>query len=269
LQRTVRDTLLTVTTAAPSLQELGDFALAAERNASRLLADAELLLRHERWPSAYSLAVLAFEEVGKSWLCVIPMMVPDDIRPEWPFRQLTASHSDKLMAALLMGRMLRAFIRGEDMIASMMEVAETVEILAREQNKAKQRGLYTDLSDGVICEPQSIRQSEAAHMVRNVRRLRDYGAFLTDPGFIAALMAAPAADYLQEARQLGWDALVAGAKEGTAEGMAVAMRGLFEETGEAEDLPAALREFEQEALARRIPAPRRTQPRRLPRASRR
>ena len=64
----------------PDLDALGDFALAAVRNARRLLDDdADLLLRRGRWPSAYSLAVLAFEEAGKAWMCIIAMMVPDDV----------------------------------------------------------------------------------------------------------------------------------------------------------------------------------------------
>lgn len=52
----------------PDLDALGDFALAAVRNARRLLDNADLLLRRGRWPSACSLAVLAFEEAGKAFL---------------------------------------------------------------------------------------------------------------------------------------------------------------------------------------------------------
>jgi AbiV family abortive infection protein len=71
------------TMPVPDLDTLGDFALASVRNARRLLEDADLLLRRGRWPSAYSLAVLAFEEAGKAWMCITAMMVPDDVRPEW------------------------------------------------------------------------------------------------------------------------------------------------------------------------------------------
>jgi AbiV family abortive infection protein len=57
---------MTKTTTVPDLDALGAFALAAARNARRLLGDAELLLKRGKAPSAYSLAVLAFEEAGKS-----------------------------------------------------------------------------------------------------------------------------------------------------------------------------------------------------------
>jgi AbiV family abortive infection protein len=52
---------------APDLNELGELAITAARNARRLLNDAELLLARGRLPTANSLSVLAFEEAGKAW----------------------------------------------------------------------------------------------------------------------------------------------------------------------------------------------------------
>lgn len=46
------------TKSVPDLDTLGAFALAATRNARRLLGDAEILLKRGSMPSAYSLAVL-------------------------------------------------------------------------------------------------------------------------------------------------------------------------------------------------------------------
>jgi hypothetical protein len=34
------------------------------------------------------LAVTAFEEAGKTWMCVVAMLVPDYVRPEWPYGEL-------------------------------------------------------------------------------------------------------------------------------------------------------------------------------------
>ncbi len=53
----------------PDLDALAAFALAAGRNARRLLGDAELLPKRGKVPSAYSLAVVAFEVAGKAWMC--------------------------------------------------------------------------------------------------------------------------------------------------------------------------------------------------------
>lgn len=99
------------TTPVPHLDVLGELAIKAARNARRLLDDAELLLRRGRWPTAYSVAVLAFEEAGKAWLCVIAMMVPDDTRQDYPFAGMIGAHLDKLMAAHAMAHM-HAFIKG-------------------------------------------------------------------------------------------------------------------------------------------------------------
>src|ERR1700752_4158138 len=126
----------------PDLDALGSLALAAARNAWRLLGDAEILLKHGRWPSAYSLAVLAFEEAGKGWMCVVAMMVPDDIRPEWPHGELMATHAEKLLAANVMAHMFASASRGKDMIIGLAEFGENFETLAREHNQAKQRGFY-------------------------------------------------------------------------------------------------------------------------------
>jgi AbiV family abortive infection protein len=57
---------------APNLssRQLGEFALAALRNAVLLVQEAEILSERERWPRAYALAILAGEEVGKCMSCV-------------------------------------------------------------------------------------------------------------------------------------------------------------------------------------------------------
>jgi hypothetical protein len=44
------------TAQVPDMDVLGDFAIAAAKNARRLLDDAELLANRGRWPLAYSVA---------------------------------------------------------------------------------------------------------------------------------------------------------------------------------------------------------------------
>jgi AbiV family abortive infection protein len=153
----------------PDLDALGDFGLAAARNARRLLEDAELLLKRGRSPSAYSLAVLAFEEAGKAWMCVMAMMVPDDVRPDWPHGDLISRHVDKLMAAHVMACIFTSANNGRDVIASLGDIGESLEELAREHNRAKQRGLYIDLTDDTIWDPASITKEEAKRLLVMVR----------------------------------------------------------------------------------------------------
>jgi AbiV family abortive infection protein len=252
------------TTPVPDLDALGAFALAAARNARRLLGDADVLLKRGRWPSAYSLAVLAFEEAGKAWMSVLAMMVPDNIRPEWPFGGLMARHVDKLMAALVMAHLFASASRGQDFIASLAEIGEDLEELAREHDKAKQRGFYVDLAGGAIWEPTRVSQNEARHMVDTVRSLLHHGDLLADPEFIAWL-AGQDPDALETKEKL-WGAFFAGLQQGTSEGMIDSLHSLYDEIGATEGLPQMIRK---NAAIAGAGEPRRIQPRNLPRSRRR
>lgn len=255
------------TMPVPDLDALGDFALAAARNARRLLEDAELLLKRGRSPSAYSLAVLAFEEAGKAWMCVIAMMVPDDVRPEWPYGDLIARHVDKLMAAHVMAHMFASASSGQDVIASLAEVGESLEELAREHNQAKQRGLYADLLDGSVWDPASITKDEATRMLGIVRGLLDHGGHLADPEFIAWL-ASKTQDVLQ-VKDMVWGRFFTGLQQGGPDGMLASLRSLMDEIGATEGFPLMIREQAQRTAIARATATKRTQPRKLPRSRRR
>jgi AbiV family abortive infection protein len=254
-------------TSVPDLDSLGALALAAARNSRRLLDDAELLLNHGRRPSAYSLAVLAFEEAGKAWLCIVAMMVPADVRPDWPHDDLIARHVDKLMAAHMMVSMLSYAYRGQDVILNLISMSEHLEELAREHNQAKQRGLYVDLLDGTVREPASVTKDEAQRMVAIVRSLLDNGGYLADPEFIAWL-----ADETQEAvqmKELAWGRFFTGLQQGSPEGMAASIQLLMDETGATEGLPMMVREQTQRAALAGATGTKRVQPRKLSRSQRR
>jgi AbiV family abortive infection protein len=255
------------TMPVPDLDALGDFALAAARNARRLLDDADLLLRRGRWPSAYSLAVLAFEEAGKAWLCVIAMMVPGDVRPDWPYGDLITRHVDKLMAAHVMAHIFASASTGQDVIASLTDIGGSLEELAREHNQAKQRGLYADLVDGTVWEPAEITKDEARRMLVIVRGLLDHGGHLADPEFIAWL-ASETRDVLQIRGHL-WSRFFTGLQQGGLDGMLASLRSLMDETSATEGLPLMIREQAQRAAIARDAGSQRFQPRRLPRSGRR
>jgi AbiV family abortive infection protein len=79
-------------TPLPDPAVLAEFAIVASENARRLLTDAENLLTRGGWPTSYSLAVLALEEAGKSWLCMIGLAMPGELKAEFPFREMVGSH---------------------------------------------------------------------------------------------------------------------------------------------------------------------------------
>lgn len=64
----------------PGREDLTSLVHAALVHARSLGADAELLLEHGRWPTAYAVVTLAFEEVGKSWICLIGTAAPEQVQ---------------------------------------------------------------------------------------------------------------------------------------------------------------------------------------------
>jgi AbiV family abortive infection protein len=259
---------VTRTIPVPELDALGDFAVAAAKNARRLLTDAELLTSRGRWAGAYSDAILAFEEAGKAWLCAIAMIMPDESRDEFPFGDLDWDHTWKLGAAHGMAFML-AFIRGgEDAPESIVQDAGVLQALAREHNEAKQRGIYADLRDGVVWDPASITREEAKTMVAAVRDLLDYSGLLADPEFITWLANMP--EDVKPERDAFWDKLRKGWEQDSYAGMARALQGYMEELGAIEGLREMWADDVRRVAMTAVPGPRRSQPRRPPsRASRR
>jgi AbiV family abortive infection protein len=254
--------VVTTRTPLPEAVTLGEFAIVSGANARRLLTDAETLLTRGGWGSAYSLAVLAFEEAGKSWLCLMGLIMPDEIKAKFPFGELVASHRYKLYAARMIAPLL-AFMKDgpQAAVASFIEAIDTMEDLAREDNLAKQRGIYADFADGVIWNPTQIRRDEARAMVAGVGDLLDRSAPIAEPGFLR-FVATPPDDLRAEADTL-MRRFIACAQADDLDG-AVAV------IGELDDEMDGLGEmFEQDA--RRLAAARRrvrSQPRKFPRAQR-
>lgn len=209
----------------PGSDTVGQMANAAAQNARRLLDDADLLVKRGRWPTAYSLAVLAFEEAGKAWVCVIAMLVPDEAKPDFPFGELVGGHLWKLQAAHGMAGLL-AYIRGGDGApTSILQTAEVLDSLAREDNRAKQRGFYADCEDNVIWSPSQVTRDEAKTIVTAVHELLDRGGPLIQPEFIAWL-----ADLPDDVRPLVtalWEQMLGGWETGGYEGVAEALQEEF------------------------------------------
>ena len=206
----------------PDLDVLEEFAITAAKNSRRLMDDAELLASRGHWATAYSVAILAFEEVGKAWLSIVAMMVPEDSRAGLPFGDLVSGHIEKLQAAHGMAFML-AFLRGGDEAPeSIMQDGDVLEALARDHNLYKQRGIYADIRDGVIWDPARISREQTRSMVGAIRDILDYGGVLADPEFIAWLAAMP--EDVKPERDAFWVRIMSGWEQAGYDGMAGAFQ---------------------------------------------
>ena len=250
----------------PDLGVLGDFAIVAARNSRRLLDDAELLAARGRYPSAYSTAVLAFEEAGKAWMTVIAMMAPDNLRAEFPFRELISDHENKLLAAFSMARMFQRMRAGQSITAGFLADSDLPR-LAREHHQAKLRGFYADVRDGVVWDPVGIRKDEARQMIASVRRVLDEGDIFADPEFISFLASSPA-DF-RSVMDGYFGILLAGAEHGP-EKTAADLQAWMDQLGATPDeiRQVMLDGDTRRAAAGRAAPPERVQPRRRSRAHR-
>ena len=164
----------------PDADTLGGFSTLAAATARSHVRAAKCLLQGEFWGQARSIAVIAFEETGKAWLSVMAMLSPDELRQEFPFSDLEWDHRWKLGAAHSM-RALLAFVRGSGgPSVNAAEALADLDALAREDNMAKQCGLYTDYADGAVRSPADITEEQARAMVAVVEDVLDNAGPLID-----------------------------------------------------------------------------------------
>jgi AbiV family abortive infection protein len=155
----------------PDLDELVTLIQASLRNAGELLSDARLLLAADRAPRAHALATLAFEEIGKAFICilaVVPSAPLFGIRSEGDFWKAWNSHTDKLAWA-------RGFLSLLIQEPS-APVADTVTRLADTSladHLRKMRGLYVDYAGGSVLVPSDITSAEAAELASDVQAVLD------------------------------------------------------------------------------------------------
>jgi hypothetical protein len=195
------------------------------------------------------------------------MMVPDGSRDDFPFGELIGGHTWKLQAAHGMALML-AFLRGGDGAPDRAVPATGVlEVLARKHNKAKQRGLYTDIDGDGIWDPARITREQAKGMTAAVRAILDTGGFLADPEFITWLAAMP--EDVKPEVDAFWTKLLQGWEAGGYDGMADAIQEAMTEAGAIDGMGEMLREQDARLAISGAPKPPRTQPRRPPPRSRR
>lgn len=178
--------------------QLAGLAAVIARNGHAMLADAELLLEHQRFGRAYALAALAAEEFGKATGVMILALMPDQMRAIAPARELLKGHSSKQMGALLMTALRFGTPAGGTQQLAGMPVAEVAALLTDTTAKAqgidrmKMRGLYADIGeDGEVWEPASITSDEAREQFVRARDTAGTAARLISPEFLALVAAPP------------------------------------------------------------------------------
>jgi AbiV family abortive infection protein len=155
------------TAAASSATHPFLVARATIQNAADLLQDAELLARRARWGTAYALAALAFEEIGKTILYLSPFTNPTTTQAE--LGKDLRSHPTKLTAALSLLHLLGA--GQSEPIASAFRRAAT---LAPKVHKAKTRGFYVDAAaNGTYRTPAEVTETEAVELIRDLSKVVD------------------------------------------------------------------------------------------------
>ena len=148
----------------PRWPDLLQFWRAAEANARDLIADAEILLEKERWPRAYALAVLAYEEFGKGLMAMALVAANPSLVTPAHLRELKEGHIRKLMSAYEH----EAMVGAPEQWTTVSQSREN----AREANLLKQRGFYVDVSDdGSLREPSEIGGDEARALVARAHRM--------------------------------------------------------------------------------------------------
>lgn len=140
-----------------------------------MLADAQLLADAGRFPRAFSLAILAWEELSKGQLCILATLLDDITREE--FWDRFRDHESKL------GRVhaFASFMRPES-IAPVAEHARAVMGQSKSTNNLKLRGFYVDYRRGKILLPTQIGETAARKKIKEIRRALVYAnaAFSAD-----------------------------------------------------------------------------------------
>ncbi|MER6162708.1 AbiV family abortive infection protein [Streptomyces sp. NPDC001868] len=143
-----------------------DIAAASFTNARALLTSAQAVLDTHQWPTAFSIAALALEEVGKAAMCMMMLSMPPAVREQFrpQFEKAFIDHRTKAeFAHLILGMV------SEETPASLDQLMTDAIASARKSNAVKFRGLYVDYTDtGVLLTPASVGEREARWMVATV-----------------------------------------------------------------------------------------------------
>ncbi len=162
-------------------------SVAAARNASGLVQDAELLSGAGRLARAYSLAGLAVEEVGKAGGLATLAAMPENLKARAPVGRMLEWHQMKLVA----GQLIAAVPVGAPTLPARLvtmplrevaEILDNAQAFAQDVDRLKQRGLYVDVDrNGQVREPSEVTAAEVREQLDNARRAASAACVLLDP----------------------------------------------------------------------------------------
>ena len=159
----------------PPHHDLVTLLQACLHNAGDLLADARLLLEADRTPRAHALATLAFEEIGKAFICLLALLpMPEPFfgsRGDDDFWAAWNSHTDKLAWARGFLTLLMSEPAGPA-----EEAARRVIDAAGADHLRKMRGFYVDYSGGTVLLPGNITAAQARELTADVQAVLDVAA---------------------------------------------------------------------------------------------
>jgi AbiV family abortive infection protein len=142
-------------------------------NARDLLGSARLLLAHDQAGQAHALATLAFEEIGKSCICIIALVPIPPAASPFPtpkhFWKALNRHEDKLTWARGVFSLLITEPTGP-----VLEIVERLNDDARAAHLVKLRGLYVDYEDDHVQTPRSIPHEDAERLIADVQVALDF-----------------------------------------------------------------------------------------------
>jgi AbiV family abortive infection protein len=159
----------------PPSEDLLALFRAAMSNAEDLLDDAQALADAGRFPRAFSLAILAWEELSKGQLCLLATVLDEITRQE--FWDRFRDHESKLGRVHAIASIMRP-----EPIPPLAEHVKAIMGQSRSTNNLKFRGFYVDYRRGKILLPSQIGKAAARKKIKEVRDALAYAnaAFSVD-----------------------------------------------------------------------------------------
>jgi AbiV family abortive infection protein len=135
------------------------FGIAAAANALAIAEEATLLAKEGHDARAFSLSVLAVEELSKAWVALVAGLFPNDPDVGSELRaMLKGHHRVKLDASLFLERDFPKVVGMEpDAMARELDGVLSEDVYAR-----KNAGLYVDLEEDQVLGPERIGPEEVA-----------------------------------------------------------------------------------------------------------
>jgi len=167
--------------------------VAAARNVVGLVEDAEVLSGAGRPARAYSLAVLAVEELGKAGSLAVLAAMPENVRDQAPVGRLLEWHQLKLVKGTLLAAVQVALPEvcstfAAQPISDLVEMVDKAQALARDEDRVRLRGLYVDVDrSGQIQQPSEVTPAQVREQLDLARLAASAASALLDPGVPARI----------------------------------------------------------------------------------